>query len=274
MTFSLSSALVLAVHLAAAGPRPVELDTPPLTFAVLPGIDAPKIEREYAPLVAELQTALGRPVTLVVPDDYADIVHRMISGEVNIALLSPYIYAGVQADVQKSVVTQWRMADPKALRGLCVAKDEGAVTTLAEAAGKRVAFVHVASTSGYLMPRLAMRTQGVDFEKHFAERLFAGSHDKAFDMVMAGQAELACVSARSLAKKKGYRVVLETEPAVDDVLLAHRGVSDAERERLKGLFLAKTKSAKLTAFMKAQGIAAFVAPDLSVYDAVLKEIRR
>jgi phosphonate transport system substrate-binding protein len=248
------------------------LAAPALNFGVLPAADAEQMQQDFTPLLTEMEAALGRPVKLVIPADYADILHRMIEGEVNVALMSPYMYVSIKADVQKDVVAQRR--DAATYRGVCVVKEKSAYKSMADLAGKKIAYVHVGSTAGHLYPRIAMRAQKLDPKTHFKEVVFAGSHDKVLEMVAKGEVDVGCVSERTFKNKKLLRQILQTEPIPDDVVIARSGVSETERAKLKAFFEGAAKNPKLADFMKTQGIASFVAPDVSVYQSIEAEIAR
>jgi phosphonate transport system substrate-binding protein len=265
LAFVFACTLLAAAHAA---------DTKTLAFGVLPAVDAARMQKDFAPLAEEMSKAVGRPVEVIVPDDYADMLHKIIYGEVNVALLSPYIYVGVKSDVQKDVLVQRRMSDAKSFRAVCVVKDGTSGKTIAELKGKRVAYVDRGSSSGHLYPRIEMRKQGIDPEKHFSEVSFAGSHEAVLAALAKNSADVGCLSERSFAAQKGYRVLLRSDPVADDVIIARKGVSDSERQALKRMFLDAAKSPAMKAFMDVQGIAAFVEPDVSVYAAVEQEIQR
>ncbi len=266
-------ALVVAFSLFAP-PAAAPVEPKPLVFGVLPAVDAGRMQSDHAVLVDELQKALGRPIRLLVADDYQDILHKLIDGEVNLALLSPYMYVGIKSDVQKDVLVQRRMADADSNRGVCVVKASSPFKTLADLAGKRVAYVHLGSTSGHFYPRIELRKQGIDPAKHFASRVFAGSHDAVLAAVDIGTADLGCLSARTVAAAKGVRVLVRTEPIPDDVIIARQDVSEAERQKLRSFFLGAAQNPKLKAAMEAQKVAAYVEPDVSVYTAIEQEMQR
>ena len=243
-----------------------------LKFGILPAVDSDATVLHYAGLVSELGGTLGRPVELVVPEDYAGVLHNLITGEVDIALLSPYMYVSISKDVQKDLIVQQRMNDDKRYRGVCVVGKKSPIKKLKNAKGKRIAYVHIGSTAGYLYPRLKMKGMGIDAESFFGEKQFAGSHQAVLEKVSAGETDIGCVSKISIAGRKDVRVVLETDIIPDDIIIATKGLSDNERAALKTFFLNAAANPKLADFLKTHGIKAYIKPDPSVYAPLTKLI--
>jgi phosphate/phosphite/phosphonate ABC transporter binding protein len=63
-------------------------------------------------------------------------------------------------------------------------------------AGARVAWVSKSSAAGYLVPRLYLASKGLDPATMFAEQRFAGTHEAALSMLLAGEVDVAAVYAR------------------------------------------------------------------------------
>ncbi len=65
------------------------------------------------------------------------------------------------------------------------------IETLADAKGKRVAWVAPASASGYVVPRLSLARRGIDVDGFFSAEIFTGSHAQAARAVVLGEADVA-----------------------------------------------------------------------------------
>ncbi|MEO7092679.1 MAG: phosphate/phosphite/phosphonate ABC transporter substrate-binding protein, partial [Polyangiales bacterium] len=115
------------------------------------------------------------------------------------------------------------------------------ITDLAGAKGKRIAWVAQASAAGYVVPRLSLARRGIVADGYFSEEIFAGSHAKATQAVVDGDADVAATyaifedgdPAKPLVKS-GYRTmdpklevhVLDTSgPIPSDLIVAAPSVS-------------------------------------------------
>jgi phosphate/phosphite/phosphonate ABC transporter binding protein len=67
---------------------------------------------------------------------------------------------------------------------------KGGPKTIAEMKGRRIAWVHRDSASGYLVPRLHLASQGFDVFHFFSRELFVGSHIGVVDALMAGNVDV------------------------------------------------------------------------------------
>ncbi|HEX7394439.1 MAG TPA: phosphate/phosphite/phosphonate ABC transporter substrate-binding protein, partial [Anaerolineaceae bacterium] len=74
-------------------------------------------------------------------------------------------------------------------RGQFIASVSTGIKTLADLKGKKFCFVDPNSTSGYIVPRIVLKANGVDPDKDFAATINAGSHDKVGIAVYNGDCD-------------------------------------------------------------------------------------
>lgn len=134
-------------------------------------------------------------------------VHALIDGiqrgEVDIALINTFGYLLLETSgnkyPMKPVLTLEVREDAKDnYKTAIIASINSPIHSLAEikkfSAPTRLMLVAKGSTSGNLVPRLALSGQGIpDPEKSFASVQYAGNHSLAVEKVLTGQADIACM---------------------------------------------------------------------------------
>lgn len=188
------------------------------------GSDAARV-RELQELLTK---ASGLQVELRVAPSSEDAVRMAGSPNVDAALLSVFEYLfcrqlhGVSAGLR--VV---RLGGDKSHHGEIVAKSSGAVKTLADLNGKKIAFVDRYSSTGYLLPSKFLADAHVTVTP-----LFTGSHAAALAALKEGRADAAATYGDSV-KGDGELTVLGKTPALpNEPLFFRAGLSPEKRQKL------------------------------------------
>ncbi len=237
-TSPLRAALALSLCLAGPG-RAAE---GPLRVSMIPTTDPSKMLRDAEPLVARLEQATGRKVTLTIPQNYAAVVEALVQGQVDVAHLGGFTF--VQANARAGAVPLvQRERDRDFHSKLITARED--VRSLADLRGKRFAFGDVNSTSGHLMPAYFMRKEGVD-PAVIDQAIYTGGHDAtalavAERRVDAGALDEA-VWERLVREGKvdasKVRVFWTTPAFADYVWAVRKGLDPAVAAKIAGAFLA------------------------------------
>lgn len=192
-----------------------------LVLTLTPSQETGGLIETAEPLAVLLEERLGVDVEPRVPTDYAGVIVALQSGQAAIAgglgpaqMVQAEDTAGADLILQavrfgdNQYVTQWMTNDPDEFCADDPVADEqgwlfcngvldaegptaGPIGTefLPNVAGKTVSFVDQGSTSGYLVPSLALLQAGVDPVEDI-ESLFAGGHDSSVQAVYDGDAEV------------------------------------------------------------------------------------
>lgn len=237
-TSPLRAALALSLCLAGSG-RAVE---GPLRVSMIPTTDPSRMLRDAQPLVARLEQATGRKVSLTIPQNYAAVVEALVQGQVDVAHLGGFTF--VQANARAGAVPLvQRERDRDFHSKLITARED--VRSLADLRGKRFAFGDVNSTSGHLMPAYFMRKEGVD-PAVIDQAIYTGGHDAtalavAERRVDAGALDEA-VWERLVREGKvdpgKVRVFWTTPPFVDYLWTARKDLDPAVSRKVADAFLA------------------------------------
>jgi phosphonate transport system substrate-binding protein len=214
----------------------------PLRVSMIPITDPSKMLRDAQPLVARLEQATGRKVTLTIPQNYAAVVEAMVQGKVDLAHFGGLTF--VQATVRAGAVPLvQRQRDRDFHARFITARDD--IRSLQDLAGRRFAFGDVNSTSGHLMPAYFMRKEGVD-PAVIEQAIYTGGHDATVLAVSEGRVDAGALDEavwdRLVEEGKidgsKVRVFWTTPPFVDYVWAARKDLDPALAKKLAQVFLA------------------------------------
>lgn len=253
---------------------------PVITAQVIPTQASEQFELQMQKLGEFLSRESGLQVQVQIATDYAAVVETMRFGRSDVAFFGPFTYvvANAQSGAQ-AFVTQNINGKPYYHSYLIVPKDSP-IPDLKENAdfvrhlkGRRVAFGDPSSTSSSLIPRLALKRAGLDWEKDIQAN-FTGHHDAVLGAVAANRAAIGAIDSAiflgSLQQKMPaefgrVRVVWQSAPLYQYPWAHRRDLDPAVVAKLQQAFLKITDKDVLSAF----GADGFIAAD----DAHYQEVR-
>lgn len=189
--FALSAVSLLAACGGSAEAGDAGPSSEPLVFAMPPGADDPDILTESVVIEKMIAEATGREVAKEMPADYLGVVEAVRQGHVDVALMSPFSTALAIENGSVDPLVVWKGDDEPA--STCYSHPDSDITSIADVAGKQVAFVDPGSTTGYFMPKSLLAENGlVDGEDY--QSTFAGGHDSALLAMVNGSVDVACSS--------------------------------------------------------------------------------
>ncbi|HZX41296.1 MAG TPA: phosphate/phosphite/phosphonate ABC transporter substrate-binding protein, partial [Myxococcaceae bacterium] len=271
-------AVLACLFLLAATGRAAEA---PLRVSMIPTTDPSKMLRDAEPLVARLEKATGRKVTLTIPQNYAAVVEAMVQGQVDLAHLGGFTF--VQANRRAGAVPLVQRARDRDFHSRFItARDD--VRSLADLKGKRFAFGDVNSTSGHLMPAYFMRKEGVD-PAVVDQAIYTGGHDATALAVAERRVDAGALDEAVWERLTGegkvdpakVRVFWSTPPFVDYVWAARKDLDPTVAKKVADAFLAldpaRPEDLPILELLSAKG--RYVAVDVAAYgplrDAALRE---
>jgi phosphonate transport system substrate-binding protein len=219
-------------------------------------------QQERAPLREYLTKAMGHPVNLMVPDRYSDAVARLADGSYDFACLGGLTY--VRAHASNGVIPLVQRTSDRQYHSVFITGTDSQIHSLRDLKGKRFAFGDIYSTSGHLIPDRELRQAGVNPETDLLFR-YSGSHPVTAALVEAGVVEAGAldetifrsmVTGRKIDGKK-VRIFYTSEPFVDWLYVARRGLPVAEQEKFARALLA-LKEGENDAVLKVLGARQFV----------------
>lgn len=214
-------------------------DDKTVRFGIIPR-DNPRIMYEkYQPLLDYLSTKTPYAYELVLKKNYEEAVNALASGETDIALLGPLTYLEARAKHGVVCILKPRGADGSARhKSVIIKRKDDPLKSLSELKGKSVAFASSKSTSGNLVPRYLLASNGIHLEdlKGYANFDY---HDSVVKAVLKGQYSAGAVRDSVARKyvKSGIETIAESEAIPTGPLVAGRGVSSSIVETIKRALL-------------------------------------
>lgn len=249
----------------AAGRRAWADQVPQIRIALLGGENEADRLVRFEGYRALMEATFGVPVRVLPASDYSGAVQAFGAKQVEVASLGSTAYAAAWMDtnggVQPLVVPE--EADGSIdYRAVMVVRADSGITDFAGMKGHSLAWADVNSSSGYLVPRVALRRQGVDVATYFSRTGFAGGHEqgvvavlqKQYDACMTWASGLGDVAQgytrgnlRAMVEKgmldmRDVRIVWTSEPIVTGPITVRADLPDAAKEDLKLFYLGLPKA--------------------------------
>lgn len=137
----------------------------PLRFGVLYLLSPKELYERWTPFAEYLSRKTGRKVDLVVPRNFDHLVELARSGQLDLIFINPYVYILLKKEIGiEAVAAQVAYGNTFAPSYIVVRKDSG-IRSLEDLRGKKIAFVSHLASSGYVVPRAFLMSQGIDVDR-------------------------------------------------------------------------------------------------------------
>ena len=142
--------------------------------------------------VAEpLKAATGATEVQFFPSpDYNGIIQGLLGGTIDIAIMGASSYASIylkDPEAVDPVLTTQQEDGSTGYHTIMVARSDSGITDLASTKGKKLGFADPDSTSGYLIPNVALPTEiGAPIAEFYGETGFGGGHENLVLGVLDG----------------------------------------------------------------------------------------
>lgn len=181
------SLLLIAGLFTACTSNKAELGTAenPIKLHFVPSVDAKVIEDNSKAFKDYLEKNTPYKYEITIPQSYIAVVEAFGTKRADVAAFNTfgYILANEKYGVEaKLTVLRHGLAT---YQSQFIVKEGSSIKKIEDLAGKKVAFVEPASTSGYLLPLKTLKDKGIVPK----ETVFAGKHDNVVSMVYQGQVD-------------------------------------------------------------------------------------
>ncbi|MBR0661477.1 phosphate/phosphite/phosphonate ABC transporter substrate-binding protein [Neoroseomonas oryzicola] len=250
-----------------AGRRPWAEQVPQLRVGLLGGENEADRLGRFGAYRDLLERTFGVPTRLFPASDYAGVLQAFSAGQIEIASMGASGYAGAWLDtnggVEPLVVAEENDGSIAYVAVLVVRADSG-ITTMEQMRGKSLAWADPNSTSGYLIPRFALRRAGIGVEsgQYFSRTGFAGGHEQGVVAVLqrqydgavtwaSGQGDVAqgysrgnlrAMVDKGMLNMADLRVIWTSDPIPNGPLTARSALPAAFKEDIKRFHLALPKA--------------------------------
>lgn len=240
-----------------------------ITVALTPDGLSPE---QRIPLQNYLRQYMGRDVKLVTLNSYATTLDSLSSGSIDFACLGAVTYVRGRAKLGLIPLVQ-RESDQQ-FHSLIIANSSKSIYSLNDLKGKQFAFGDINSTSGHVIPYLEMKRAGINPDSDFQVR-YSGEHSATVKLVEMGIVDAGAVDESVFnamikdgrADRSRLRVIHTSQPFVDYVYVARRGMSDSDREKFAAALLA-LKEGKNDDILKLLRASKFVKANDGEYGAI------
>ncbi|MGZ3743550.1 MAG: phosphate/phosphite/phosphonate ABC transporter substrate-binding protein [Pseudobdellovibrionaceae bacterium] len=183
----LISSLVIAGSFIACTGKKAELGTVdnPIKVHFVPSVDAKVIEDGSKLFKAFLEKTTPYKYEISMPQSFVAVVEAFGTKRADVAAINTFGYVLAHdkygAEARMTVIRN----GSSTYQSQFIAKADGPIKSIADLAGKKVAFVDPSSTSGYLLPLKTLKTKKIEPK----ETVFAMKHDSVVSMVYQGQVD-------------------------------------------------------------------------------------
>ncbi|MEX6508688.1 phosphonate ABC transporter substrate-binding protein [Jiella sp. M17.18] len=202
--------LLGAVALAAVAAGTVSASASEFRIGILGGENQADRLRNFQCMVDQLKTKLGvDEVKLFPAADYDGVIQGLLGGTLDEAELGASGYAKVyleNKDAVDPILTTVQTDGSTGYHSVMVARKDSGMTKLADMKGKKLGFADPDSTSGYLVPNVALpKDIGMPVDKFFASTGFGGGHENLVLEVLKGTFDAGTTWASGVGKfEDGY----------------------------------------------------------------------
>ena len=221
-----------------------------LRLGVYQYADNPRI-KNLQPLADHLQQQLGITASIKSYPDVPAFIEAIQKGEVDVAFINTFGYLLLEASSKRYPM------QPKVALTVPHAEDNYKTTFVARAQSPlqrfsdvaalgsqtRLGLVAVGSTSGNLVPRLALTRQGVvNAEQHFQSVTYTGTHANAIQALLNNEVDIAAMGSSeytkldSVTKEQLRPLWISTEIPLGPVLF-HKKLSKPLQQQLEQAFV-------------------------------------
>ena len=209
-----------------------------------------RLNRMAEYLAAELADYGISSVKTVMVETEAEMAALIRAGKVDILSETPLMAIGLQSEgVVDILMREWKKGVSE-YHSVIVVRKDSPVRSLADLAGRRVSFEDVGSTSGYLLPRNAIETAGLDMVGLTAPTdpvpagkvgySFTGSETGVIEAIHKGTADAGAISNLDWAEDEtvpddlrgDLHVIHVTNPVIRSVLMVNSSIPAAVQERI------------------------------------------
>ncbi len=176
----------------------------PITMAFVPSGDSGTIAKASSAIADCLNKMTGLSITIQTGTSYAAAIEAMGAGKAQVGFLNTFSILAAQAKygiipalINLRAYPTNDLDPDKALkgqlepfyRGQFIANNASGIKKLADLKGKTFCFVDPLSTSGYIVPRIILKANGIDPDKDFKATTNAGSHPNVAIAVYKGDCD-------------------------------------------------------------------------------------
>jgi len=215
---------------------------PPLRLGLRIYHDEAEVRRRHMPLAEYLTREVGRHFMLVTDEHYIDMAQALRQGQFEFASLSAIEFVEAEAQIPGLIA----LGKPVNANGIShysaviLTRTDDDIRTFDALRGRRFCFVSERSTSGYRVPRVMLRQNGIDPASDFSERHFEGNHADTLERLRRGGCDAASVYRNMWEQAEdagNFHPLSYFGPIPNEQYVAHPSVDPEVVERVRAALL-------------------------------------
>lgn len=227
-----------------------------------------------------LEKQLERPVVFIQRDSYRETMDLINKGKIDFAWVCDYPYLALGKAVRLLAVASYQQ-QPFYRSYLIVPNRDTTTRSILDLKGKVFAYADPNSNTGYVVPRHALKMEGIDANSFFRKTFFTWSHSKAIQSVAAGLADGAAVDSYvwdSLKKVDPKlvartRIVWTSEPFGFPPIVAYHTVAKADFDAFQQALFRMQDDPAGRALLEKLNLDGFVAGSPELFEGVAAMMR-
>ncbi|MGD0234473.1 MAG: phosphate/phosphite/phosphonate ABC transporter substrate-binding protein [Syntrophorhabdales bacterium] len=263
------AAVFMLCHMALAA----DPDPKTLKVALLPDENASTVIKNNEGLKHYLESQLNKNIDLVVTTDYSSMIEAVRHGRIDLAYFGPLSYVLAKSKSNIEAFAGLKKDGSVTYHAVVIANAQSGINSIADIAGKDVAFGDQASTSSHLIPKSMLLEKGLQAGRDYREH-FVGSHDAVAMTVQTGKAQAGGLSQPifEMLKERGVvdgnkvKVLAVSNPYPEYPWSMRSDLKPELKDKIRTAFLGLKETSLLKAF-KADGFGAVSDKD---YDVIRK----
>ncbi len=178
---------LLVVGLVGCTKKTAELGTAenPVKLHFVPSVDAKVIEDNSKKFKEYLEKVTPYKYEITIPQSFVAVVEAFGTKRADVAAINTFGYVLAHDKYQAEARLTVLRHGFSTYQSQFITKADSGIKKLEDLAGKKIAFVDAASTSGYLLPLKTLKDKKIEPK----ETMFAQKHDNVVSMVYQGQVD-------------------------------------------------------------------------------------
>lgn len=189
------ASVAAAIALAGASQAAMAQAPKQIRFGLLPAEDPTNMVEMFKGIAEHISKTMGIPTSVRVSESYNALIEAMRAGHLDVVYVGGSQYVKM-LDLKMDVVPLVLNRDTEQrtyYKSCIISRSDSGIKTWADLKGKTMAFVSPTSTSGGVAPAYLLLKNGINPEKDFKSKIYAGKHDAAFLAVKNKKVDVGAV---------------------------------------------------------------------------------
>lgn len=245
-----------------------------------PAIEDPTVTLgKYQKLLDAMAAAIGRPVSIVLRNTYAEIVQDLERGDADVGILNTFSYVAIVSRAKLTPLVRRVQVGRDTYQSYLIVRENAGISRYKGLRGKVIAFPDSRSTTGYLLPLLMLRRHHLELHRDFARVLFVGTHESTALAVANGTAHAGAVASyiyeeMDPAVQAKLDILDLSEPIPFGPVVARAALGGPLLERIRLFFVTLNRNPLGRSLLRDARLSGFTAASDGDYTPIRDLVRR